>query len=75
MDCRLALIAVSRGLLGQPPGLYPDEVLSDWQARLPKLEVTRLPDLNHYTVVMSPAGAALVAAKIKVILDRPAAEA
>ena len=68
LDRRLALIAVPRGLLGEPPGLYPEDVLRYWQARLPQLEVTRLPDLNHYTVVMSSAGAAQVAAKIRHLL-------
>jgi len=68
LDRPLALLTVSRGLSNEPPGLYPSEVLRDWQGRLPQLEVIRLPDLNHYTVVLSPSGASLVAAKVRDLL-------
>lgn len=69
LDRRLSLITAPRGLLDDSPGLYSDEVAQAWQARLPQLEVTRAPGVNHYTVVMSTRGAALVATKIHELLS------
>jgi pimeloyl-ACP methyl ester carboxylesterase len=57
-------LAVSRGLLDQPPGLYPEEQLSRWRSRLPSLIIDEVPRLNHYTVVLHPSGAARVAAAV-----------
>lgn len=70
LNRRLSLLTVPRGLVDEPPGLYPEEVTQAWQVQLPQLEATRLPDLNHYTVVMSSIGAAEVAAKVRELLAR-----
>ena len=58
------LLVVSRGLLDQPPGLYPDEELVHWPSRLPSLTIERVPELNHYTIMFHPSGAARVAAAV-----------
>jgi pimeloyl-ACP methyl ester carboxylesterase len=55
------LLVVSRGLLDQPPGLYPDEELVRWRSRLPSLTIEEVPELNHYTIMFHPSGAARVA--------------
>lgn len=52
-----------RGLLDDAPLYSPDHVRR-WQERLPALTTTWTADLNHYTVVMSPRGARLVAAQL-----------
>jgi pimeloyl-ACP methyl ester carboxylesterase len=57
-------LAVSRGLLGQPPGLYPQEQLAHWRSRLPSLTIDEVPQLNHYTIMLHPSGAARVAASV-----------
>jgi lipase len=57
-------LAVSRGLLDQPPGLYPKEELVRWRSRLPSLIIEEVPQLNHYTILLHPSGAARVAASI-----------
>ena len=44
------LLVVSRGLLGQPPGLYPKQELARWRRRLPGLTIDQIPQLNHYTI-------------------------
>lgn len=54
------MLTVPRGLTDQPPGLYPEPLLA------PLLEGTdvrhtRNPDFNHYTITMTPEGAATVA--------------
>jgi lipase len=58
------LLAVSRGLLDQPPGLYPKEELVRWRSRLPSLIIDEVPQLNHYTIMLHPSGAARVAASV-----------
>jgi lipase len=58
------LLVVSRGLLDQPPGLYPEEELSRWRSRLPSLTIDEVPQLNHYTIMLHPSGAARVAATV-----------
>jgi pimeloyl-ACP methyl ester carboxylesterase len=56
------LLAVSRGLLNQKPGIYPTEELARWRSRLPSLIIEEVPQLNHYTIMLDPTGAERVAA-------------
>lgn len=58
------LLRAPRGLLDQVPPLYPDEAVHRWQARLPGLRVSTVPDVNHYTIVIG-AGAGAVAAEVE----------
>jgi lipase len=58
------LLVVSRGLLDQSPGLYPEEQLARWGSRLPSLTIEEVPQLNHYTIMFHPSGAARVAASV-----------
>jgi lipase len=58
------LLVVSRGLLDQPPGLYPEEELARWRSRLPSLSIDHVSQLNHYTIMLHPSGAARVAASV-----------
>jgi lipase len=61
------LLVVSRGLLDQPPGLYPEEQLARWRSRLPSLTIEQVPQLNHYTILLQTSGAAQVAASIRTL--------
>jgi lipase len=61
------LLVVSRGLLDQRPGLYPDENLGRWRNRLPSLSIEQVPQLNHYTIMLHPSGAARVAASVRTL--------
>ena len=58
------LLALSRGLLNQPPGLYPKQELARWRTRLPSLTIDEIPQLNHYTILLHPTGAAQVATAV-----------
>jgi pimeloyl-ACP methyl ester carboxylesterase len=58
------LLVVSRGLFDQPPGLYPEAELVRWRSRLPSLTIDEVPQLNHYTIMLHPTGAARVAAAV-----------
>jgi lipase len=61
------LLVVSRGLLDQPPGLYPQEELVRWRSRVPSLIIDEVPKLNHYTIMLHPSGAARVAASVRTL--------
>ena len=50
-----------RGLLDQPEALYPPDVVREWDERLPLLTVVEVDDVNHYTILVDPPSAALVA--------------
>lgn len=54
-----------RGLLAEPPGLYPPGRLEAARAELPQLEIQEVPDVNHYTILMAEPGASAVAAAIR----------
>ncbi|MDZ8172265.1 alpha/beta hydrolase [Microbacterium xanthum] len=54
------LVTVPRGLRNEEPGLYPPSHLDAVLAAHPSLEHRRIDGLNHYTIVMSDTGAALV---------------
>jgi pimeloyl-ACP methyl ester carboxylesterase len=55
------LITVARGLMNEPPGLYAPEHLARLLDARPGIEHVRIADRNHYTIVMSRAGADAVA--------------
>lgn len=66
ITCPIWLLRAPRGLLDQPAPLISDEVLSLWRGdNLPQLEDRMLDDLNHFTLFLSPRGAAAVADKIQ----------
>jgi lipase len=47
----------SRGFADDPPGLYPQPTVDEYTERWPDLDVRRVPDVNHYTIVLSRRGA------------------
>ncbi len=54
----VAFASVPRGLRDETPGLYAPAHLGRMLERYPTVRHTALPELNHYTVVMSARGAA-----------------
>jgi pimeloyl-ACP methyl ester carboxylesterase len=68
------LLTAPRGLLDQVPGLYTAERLAQLLPQTPTVRAVEVPDVNHYTIVMSPQGAAVVADCVLAELgSRPAA--
>ncbi len=63
------LLRAGRGLLDEPGGLIPEAMADAAAARIPRLTVTHLPHLNHYTILLGP-GAVTVAAAIDAALGR-----
>lgn len=58
------LLTAPAGLFGEPPGFQPPELCTAWQAEAPLLTTETVPGCNHYTLVLDPAHAATVAARI-----------
>jgi pimeloyl-ACP methyl ester carboxylesterase len=61
----VVLLRAPRGLFNQVPPLYPDTVLDAGRARLPQLTDQVIPDVNHYTILLTERGATAVAAVIR----------
>ena len=59
------LITVPRGLQNEPPGLYAPEHLERLLSEYPGVQHERVEGFNHYTIVMSPEGADVVAAAVR----------
>jgi len=55
----------SRGFADDPPGLYPQETVDEYPARWPEIDVRPVPDVNHYTIVLSRRGADAVAEAVR----------
>jgi lipase len=55
----------SRGFADDPPGLYPQPTVDEYAARWPDLDVRHVPDVNHYTIVLSRRGADAVARAVR----------
>lgn len=68
----VTLLRAPAGLLAGPP-LYEPEHLRTWAGRLPvAMPVVDVPGVNHYTIVMAPAGAGVVAGHVRSRLAGPA---
>ncbi len=57
-------LTASRGLLGEQPGLYPLDLVLHWRERYPLVAVHPVPDVNHYTIVLSRSGSEAIAAAV-----------
>jgi lipase len=65
-DEPLTLLRAPRGLQDEPPGLYPEDLLRSYG--LGGLRWTTVPDVNHYTILLSARGADAVAAAVNDVL-------
>jgi pimeloyl-ACP methyl ester carboxylesterase len=53
------------GLQAEPPGLYAPGALDAFTSDVPQLEVVEVPDVNHYTIVMTRPGVDRVADAVR----------
>jgi len=63
LDIPARFLRAPRGLLDEPGGLYPH--LAAPPPLAPALTVTDVPDVNHYTIVMTDPGAGIVADAVR----------
>jgi pimeloyl-ACP methyl ester carboxylesterase len=61
-----------RGFADDPPGLYPQPTVDAYAARWPDLDVRAVPDVNHYTIVLSRRGADAIATAVRDLLGSSA---
>jgi pimeloyl-ACP methyl ester carboxylesterase len=61
------LLTAPAGMLGEPPGLLPAELVASWRERVPQLRPHLVPDVNHYTIMFDKQGAAAVARAITTV--------
>lgn len=64
------LITVPRGLRDEEPGLYPPDHLHVVLARHPDISHERVSRFNHYSIVLTPEGAAVVAEEARALVPR-----
>lgn len=64
-----SFLRAPRGLLDQVPPLYPDEQVARWRGLVPALDIVEVPDVNHYTIVLSERGADAVAPVVAAALS------
>ena len=64
-------LQAERGLFNEVPGLYRDDYVDTCAQSLPRFDARRVPGTNHYTIVMDPAGASVVAGFITGLLAAP----
>lgn len=60
----VTVLRAPRGLLDQPGGLYPEGRLNGFSELVPALDLVEVEGVNHYTIVMSGAGAHRIAAAL-----------
>jgi lipase len=58
------------GLLAEPPGLYAPGALNAFTADVPQLQVVEVPDVNHYTILMTSPGVDAVADAVRTAISR-----
>jgi lipase len=58
---RADLALAPRGIFDEPASLYSQETVTCWTSRTPGLRAWLVPDVNHYTILTSPAGSRFVA--------------
>ncbi|MFK5634703.1 MULTISPECIES: alpha/beta fold hydrolase [unclassified Ornithinimicrobium] len=54
-------LVAPRGLMDEVPPLYPEQARAAWCTAYPSLVLAEIPDVNHYSIVLSRHGAAEVA--------------
>lgn len=64
IGCPVSLIRAPRNLLDQPNPLFPDDIVEATRTQLPQLVDRMVPDVNHYTLLLSARGADAVAASV-----------
>lgn len=58
------LLTAPAGLLGEPPGMLPDEVVAPWRDRVPALRTEVVPHTNHYTLMFAEHAVKTVTARL-----------
>lgn len=66
-DVPAVFLRAPRGFVDDPPGLYAAETAQELQRQFPSVEFRDVPDVNHYTILLAPHGAAAVADAVRTV--------
>jgi pimeloyl-ACP methyl ester carboxylesterase len=58
-------LRAARNMLDEPSPLFPDATVRAWREVIPDLHDELVPDVNHYSILCTEAGAAAVAAALR----------
>lgn len=58
------LLRAPAGMFGEPPGLIREELAAQWQDAAPALQISTIPGTNHYTILLAPGAAAVIATRL-----------
>jgi pimeloyl-ACP methyl ester carboxylesterase len=72
LTCPVTLLCAERGILNQPQGFYDDDILTAAGIDRSRVNVVKIPDTNHYTVIGPGIGANSVAAELMSNTPAPA---
>ena len=61
----MVFVRATRGVFNQEPPLYTEDCVAAWTQKLPQLSSVTVPDVNHFTILLSERGAAAVAGIVK----------
>jgi pimeloyl-ACP methyl ester carboxylesterase len=64
LNSPVRVLTAPAGLFGEPPGMLPPDLCKEWAARAPMVRIEEVPGANHYTLLLDPAHAATVAARL-----------
>lgn len=67
----MRFLHTDRGFVDDPPGLYSAETVEHLRAAYPAVAFRFVPDVNHYTIVLSRRGASAVAEEVRAALAAP----
>jgi len=67
----VTFLRAPRGLQDEPPGLYPPDRVAALRTLVPQLEVLEVPDVNHYTILMTSPGVEQVADAVRTATKEP----
>jgi pimeloyl-ACP methyl ester carboxylesterase len=62
LELPVHLLRARRGLLDEPPGLQPDELVDTWRPRIRNFTEEVVADTNHYTILLGRGASAVAAA-------------
>lgn len=62
-------LTASRGLLDEPPGMYPPSLLMHWRECYPGIELRPVHHVNHYTIVLSRRGGDAIGQAVRRALE------
>jgi lipase len=61
----VTVLTAPRGLLNESPGVYSEREIAGWKAELPFITFAEVPNVNHYTLVLSARGATAIAKELR----------